>query len=811
MSVPRGRGNPDAKLFFVGEAWGKYEREKGLPFQGPAGRVLDELLLKSGIRPQDCYFSNIINDQPPDNDLAQWMRWGVPNDRVAEGIDSLREEIERVRPNVIVPLGNWPLWLFYGHKRFSKQGEPTGILDYRGYVLEARKLARGTKIIPCVHPSHILQGGYPDSGLAIRHLQRAHKESHFPDIRRKPRLSIIDPQGDEREAIRHRLLSEGRRLVLDIEYVGSRLLCVGFAVSSDWATTIRIRSPADLAWCQSLIESGRPLCAQNAMFDLGILDWHYHIDAFKHMDLDTMVAAYNINIEYKKDLGALASLYELDIPAWWDVIDWDAIKAGKQSTDLVWEYNCLDNMVTYEIMEGQELDLATDPKMLEAFRFDMRKLPALWRMSKRGIPIDFDHIAKLKDKAENDELEGQAILNIMAQGMDIVPSGVDLNVLSPIQVPEFLASLGMQLTRTTEKSKPSKPRYKIDNITLMEEMRNARTSAQKKAIEWILRVRDARGIKSKTIEIEWDEDGRARCIWDGTKTTTRRLSSKTFFPTGKGSNLQNMPAPNSSPRYGKDVRRIFKPDPGHEFGYADLKGAEFEIVAELTQDRKMLEYVEMSHTGKGNVHKETAAFMFDLPDPNAVDKGSAFYFLGKKMRHSGNYMIGWKELMGRINAEAMETGVFVEAAEVKRMIEKYLMLHPGLPVWWREIEHEVRSNGGLIRNLFGFPRVFHNHISRCLPTVVAHKPQSTVGDCLNFGLLACDADPDLADAGFQLFLNVHDAIGFQYPIENRDFVLPRVRENLSIPIPIPKTGKELIIPVELEIGPNWGDLEEWHG
>lgn len=804
--TPRGRGNPQAKIFFVGEAWGKYEEEAGRPFVGPAGRVLDELMLKSGINPADCYFSNIINQRPPANDLAAWFRHGIPNETVLDGLTSLREELEAVKPNVIVPLGNWPLYALYGQK-LNKQGEPTGILDYRGYVLEARKLVRGAKIIPTVHPSYLLQGGYADSPLAILDLKRARREAAFPDIRRKPRLAIIDPQGDEREAIRHRLLAEGRRLVIDIEYVGSRLLCVGFAVSSDWAVTIRIRSASDLAWCRSLIEAGRPLAAQNAMFDLGILDWHYQLNAFEHLEFDTMVAAYNINIEYKKDLGQLAGLYT-DLPAWWDKIDWEKIRAGTQSVDEVWEYNCIDNMATYEIMEKQEPELDSDPKIREAFTFDMRKLYPLWKMAKRGVLMDTKKVEALRVKAKTNEKTSQSILNLLAEAFSVDTHKLDLNVKSGPQIEQFLGAIGVRLDRRTPaSSRYPKGQIKTDNITLMEAMRNATDPTHRKAIEHIIITREARDLESKTLEIEWDDDGRARCIYDCTKTGTRRLSSKKFFPTNKGSNLQNMPAPGSN-RYGKEVRSGFRADPGHEFGYADLKGAEFLIVAELTQDPMMLKFAQMSIDGTGNVHKETASRMFHK-DPGEITKDTPFYFLGKKMRHSGNYMIGWKELMGRINAEAMETGVFISAAESKQMIAAYIKLHPGLPVWWRNIELEARENGGKLRNLFGFPRIFHDHISRILPVLVAYKPQSTVGDALNFGLLACDLDPELAEYDFQLLLNVHDAIGFQYPIKMRDFVLPRVAKLLSIPLTIPNTNRILTIPVEMAVGPNWGETEEW--
>jgi uracil-DNA glycosylase len=106
------------------------------------------MLLKSGIDPDhDVYYSNLVNARPPGNDLSKWIPGGVPEEIVLDGIDSLIQEVELVKPNVIMPLGNWPLWFFYGQK-MNREGQPVGITDYRGYVLEARKICQRSKDSP---------------------------------------------------------------------------------------------------------------------------------------------------------------------------------------------------------------------------------------------------------------------------------------------------------------------------------------------------------------------------------------------------------------------------------------------------------------------------------------------------------------------------------------------------------------------------------------------------------------------------------------------------------------------------------------
>src|SRR5688572_14285181 len=62
------RGNPSAKLVFVGEAPGADEDEQGLPFVGRAGQLLDKMIQAMGLDPEkDVYVCNIIKCRPPGN------------------------------------------------------------------------------------------------------------------------------------------------------------------------------------------------------------------------------------------------------------------------------------------------------------------------------------------------------------------------------------------------------------------------------------------------------------------------------------------------------------------------------------------------------------------------------------------------------------------------------------------------------------------------------------------------------------------------------------------------------------------------
>ena len=55
-----GRGAPDAKIVFVGEQPGDVEDQRGLPFVGPAGRLLRDAVDDAGIDPAELYITNAV-------------------------------------------------------------------------------------------------------------------------------------------------------------------------------------------------------------------------------------------------------------------------------------------------------------------------------------------------------------------------------------------------------------------------------------------------------------------------------------------------------------------------------------------------------------------------------------------------------------------------------------------------------------------------------------------------------------------------------------------------------------------------------
>jgi len=98
-NVVFGVGNPAADLMFVGEGPGEQEDLTGVPFVGPAGQLLDDMLSIIDVdRTKNCYIANIVKCRPPRN------RDPMETEQDA-CIGYLRNQVALVQPKIIVCLG----------------------------------------------------------------------------------------------------------------------------------------------------------------------------------------------------------------------------------------------------------------------------------------------------------------------------------------------------------------------------------------------------------------------------------------------------------------------------------------------------------------------------------------------------------------------------------------------------------------------------------------------------------------------------------------------------------------------------------
>ncbi|MEM6553214.1 MAG: uracil-DNA glycosylase [Planctomycetota bacterium] len=137
-----GEGSVEAEIMFVGEAPGETEDRLGRPFVGPAGELLDKMIVAMGLSRQSVYIINTVQFRPPGN------RTPTPEETSVCMPYAVRA-MEIIRPQAIVTLG--------GSSTKSLLDTATGITRLRGQWQMLERVNPPIPLMPTFHPAYLLR------------------------------------------------------------------------------------------------------------------------------------------------------------------------------------------------------------------------------------------------------------------------------------------------------------------------------------------------------------------------------------------------------------------------------------------------------------------------------------------------------------------------------------------------------------------------------------------------------------------------------------------------------------------------------
>ncbi len=134
-AVP-GEGPASARIMLIGEAPGYHEDRSGRPFVGAAGKLLERLLARAGLRREQVFITNIVKCRPPKN------RDPRPEE-IAACRPYLQAQITLLDPALLFTLGRFALQYFFPGARIGQ--------------MHGRAVQRGQRwIVPMYHPAAAL-------------------------------------------------------------------------------------------------------------------------------------------------------------------------------------------------------------------------------------------------------------------------------------------------------------------------------------------------------------------------------------------------------------------------------------------------------------------------------------------------------------------------------------------------------------------------------------------------------------------------------------------------------------------------------
>ena len=795
--IVHGVGPRYAKIVIVGEAPGANEEASGTPFCGAAGYMLDELLEEAGIQRQECFIVNCFRFRPVKNDITTvyskrkkdlpaancqefGTRWATRE--FIEHVGLLRQELESIKPNVVIALGDVALSVLCG---------VDGITTWRGSELNST-LVPGLKVIPTYHPAAILRQ-YSWRWIALNDLRRAERESKSPEIVVPEFRFILRPDFSTvistLDLLQAKVDREPTKLSVDLETRHQKIACVGIA----WTVSDAISIPF-LAigryngyWTGDqaveivkrlrglLRHPNAQVIGQNFIYDAQYLARWFGFAPIPWMD--TMIAFHTCFLRAQKALDFIASITNDHYRYWKD--DGKLWDPRKQSEDQLWYYNCEDCVRTLEAALKIE-QIAAALGVSEAVDRQHSRFGPILRMMLRGVRFRTDFKEAIEGELKAAVAEREKQIHFLASR--------PLNPESPKQLQDyFYSGLGIEPVKNRKTGGVT-----CDESALLVIAR--REPIAKRLCHSIIQHRQLSNSLS-VVNTKLDVDGRIRCSYNIAGTATTRLASRENA-FGSGTNLQNWtkgvkPKDSSTGLGLPNLRSLLGPDPGMVIVEADQNRADLQVVVWEANDDELKQALRENV----DIHSLNAITLFSLRCE--IDQVKERYpqqrHIAKAWCHGTNYA-------GQANTMAKVAGITVAQSENLR--KRWFQMHPGIAEWHERTRSQLRATG-FVTNPFGYKCFFFDRIDEVLPEALAWIPQSVVAIITND--VIGNLDRHHSDL-LEILLQTHDSITFQTPAKDYLSTFSTIYPSMLITVPY---DDPLVIPWTFSVSDkSWGDVQE---
>ena len=296
-------------------------------------------------------------------------------------------------------------------------------------------------------------------------------------------------------------------------------------------------------------------------------------------------------------------------------------------------------------------------------------------------------------------------------------------------------------------------------------------------------------------------------------TVTGRLSSQ-------NPNMQNIPRITTNP----DVKKMFVAPPGYLLVELDYSQAELRIVAELANEKKMIQWFKEAH----NIHVAVAVAAEEVNMGKKLNYDD-IYKITKDEKHP--QYIEWTKKKKR--AKTINFGILYgqgppklaetlkcSKEEAAKFLGEWLQTFPRIARWIKK-QHQTVAKQGYVVNMWGMKRRLPNIYSSKFGERSEAQRQSVntpiQGAASFFTLFSAIVIEEHRLKGTipldrPMVYTVHDSLGYYVRKEN-------IHEFVKIAVPIcanPQTQKyfnfqmkKVNMKASVELGPNWGSLHDY--
>jgi len=529
------------------------------------------------------------------------------------------------------------------------------------------------------------------------------------------------------------------------------------------------------------------LIFHNAPFDLMVL-WKIGIRNVTKDIFCTMTAAHLLDECGLKGLKDLA-MTKLGVP-FDEIKKYDVASKCGTNTEEFYSYAMNDPIWTWGLHEIFYKELHQERLQHLFFKEEMPFQFCLMDLAVNGILVDKEAVEDIEDSVVGIEQDSEvellrltgrdySVQKAFWEDLDVVKSPIKFSSNTQV-IPIIVDELGIKLTDRTSPSKMyPKGQLKLDKEVL------EKFSAHPFIYE-LRKFRTAKHIHSNfTVPIlkATGKDGRVRANFNNCIARTGRLTSSE-------PNLQNLRRLNKD--LGIDCRGCFISSKGKTFIVADYAGQELRVLAQETQDAKLLEafreYLDL--------HLVTGNLLFDLGLSNKemCTRHKGYDDIKKKYkdeRHKGKNGFNFPVVYGS-TAVGIARNIGVTEKEAQRLLDKFLSVYPGIKQGIDRCIRELEVQGW-VRNMAGRKRRWE-HISKAvIRQAFNFKIQGYSADMLKLAATKVrEVGLKNKKWGLQFVLTVHDEL--VYEVKDA-FLVPAMKAIEKCMV----TAVKLDIPLEAKV------------
>lgn len=727
----------------------------------------------------------------------------------------LLEEIEKVKPKLIIVTGKWSLFFLTGcvslkTNQGSWKDKKTlgGLSKFRASILQSSEcfklhdlvifpLWHTVNILSMAEKAYIFQLDIEKVGWVynvikdkgINYYLKPDKKYIICDTKEKVKtelgklLKVLD--------------EKPTKVAIDLETMYFSVIdCIGMAYSYDEGLCIPFAAKGN-AHIFSLEDEVEVLeevkkvlthvnclhIGQNYSYDIQYMSrvWGVRVEAHQ----DTMIMHHTLFNYMQKDLAFLASLYCEHYTNWKG-----EITASKETPETRWRYNIKDVCHTLEISDVLESMIDGSAQSLKDFyEFQQKKLaPAIDTIVMRGVKVDLD-------KKHKQFKELSRLLYLIEEEINSI-FGFEINLKSSKQINKLFTKFLDVNPVVDRKSKNASFGSEAMLVYLEKYPMYA------PLITLILEYRSI-GIFVRTfLAAKVDEDGKMRTSYNIAGTKTYRLASrKNVF--GRGCNIQNLPKKgkidlkyalevketsaeevegievNSLPVYGNidlpNIKELFICEQDEVFFDIDLAAADARIIAWVSECKFLTKLFE---DPEGDIYLTLAKVYFKNDTLTKKSKERQSF---KAVCHALNYL-------GQPPTIASKAGLSIP--DVQAIQNFYFDICPEIPRLHKEVQKQVYGRGWL-ENVWGARGYFLDKNDIMLMNqAMAWVGSSPVSILINKGLVNLQEK----EKDIKVRLQVHDSLAGTF--KKSDLTAPeRILNHCSIALPFTTPR---IIPVNIK-------------